>query len=207
MGFRPFKLQINFYRGQNSSKKKNIDGYASETFKNSLIMAYTCHSHHHDNTSSKQSVIWAATSENRSSGIPTRSNTTGLYRHRRWLETWNFRFRKQRDCTIQVAKTKTLISFAVTAKLICVFVFAHAKIGFSRRGSYVGWSYYFCLHEVIHCITVISWATLWVNMLFTYAKTKVKMSCTVTTQLIRAFGFCYSARYYNPSSSFPLLPY
>ena len=31
-----------------------------------------------------------------------------------------------------VAKTKTLISFAVTAKLICFFVFAYAKIRFSH---------------------------------------------------------------------------
>ena len=31
------------------------------------------------------------------------------------------------DCTICVAKTKALISFVVTAKLICVFVFAYAK--------------------------------------------------------------------------------
>ena len=31
-----------------------------------------------------------------------------------------------------VAKTKALISFAVTAKLICVFVFAYAKRWFSR---------------------------------------------------------------------------
>ena len=38
------------------------------------------------------------------------------------------------DCTIYVAKTKALISFAVTAKLICVFVFAYAV--FSFRGSY-----------------------------------------------------------------------
>ena len=30
------------------------------------------------------------------------------------------------DSTIRVAKTKALISFAVTAKLICVFVFAYA---------------------------------------------------------------------------------
>ena len=37
---------------------------------------------------------------------------------------------------MEVAKTKALISFAVTAKLICVFVFAYAKIRFShRRGS------------------------------------------------------------------------
>ena len=41
-------------------------------------------------------------------------------------------FRKKRDCTIPVAKTKALISFAVTAKLICVFVFAYAKIRFSH---------------------------------------------------------------------------
>ena len=33
---------------------------------------------------------------------------------------------------MDVAKTKALISFAVTAKLICVFVFAYAKIRFSH---------------------------------------------------------------------------
>ena len=31
-----------------------------------------------------------------------------------------------------LAKTKALISFAVTAKLICVFVFAYAKCWFSH---------------------------------------------------------------------------
>ena len=37
----------------------------------------------------------------------------------------NFGFtEKKRNCTIRVAKTKALISFAVTAKLICAFVFA-----------------------------------------------------------------------------------
>ena len=35
-----------------------------------------------------------------------------------------FRFNKKRVCTIRVAKTKVLISFLVTAKLICAFVFA-----------------------------------------------------------------------------------
>ena len=48
----------------------------------------------------------------------------------------NFRFRKKRDCTIYVAKTKTLISFAVTAKLICVFVFAYAKWWFSHEAAH-----------------------------------------------------------------------
>ena len=35
------------------------------------------------------------------------------------------------------AKTKALISFAVTAKLICVFVFAYAKIRFSHDAAQV----------------------------------------------------------------------
>ena len=33
---------------------------------------------------------------------------------------------------MRIAKTKALISFAVTAKLICVFVFAYAKSRFSH---------------------------------------------------------------------------
>ena len=35
-----------------------------------------------------------------------------------------------------VAKTKALISFAVTAKLICVFVFAYAKRWFSHDAAH-----------------------------------------------------------------------
>ena len=38
----------------------------------------------------------------------------------------------KKDCTIRSAKTKALISFAVTAKLICAFVFAHADCWFSH---------------------------------------------------------------------------
>ena len=62
---------------------------------------------------------------------------TRLYRHRRWLEARNFGFRKNRDCTIRVAKTKALISFAVTVKLICVFVFAYAKSRFSQNAAHI----------------------------------------------------------------------
>ena len=69
-------------------------------------------------------LIWASFWENRSSGFPTRSHINRLCSHRKRLEAWNLGFRKKRDCTIRVAKTKALISFAVTAKLICVFVFA-----------------------------------------------------------------------------------
>ena len=57
---------------------------------------------------------------------------TGLYKLRKELEALNFGFKKKRNCTIRVAKTKALISFAVTAKLICVFVFAYANCWFSH---------------------------------------------------------------------------
>ena len=42
---------------------------------------------------------------------------------------------------IHLAKIKALISFAVTAKLICVFVFAYAKAGFltTRLNYGVNW--------------------------------------------------------------------
>ena len=39
--------------------------------------------------------------------------------------------------TIRVAKTKALISFAVTAKLICAFVFAYADCWFSHGGTQI----------------------------------------------------------------------
>ena len=75
---------------------------------------------------------WAATWENQQCEIWPGLTQNRLYNHRRWLEAWNFGFRKKRDCTIQAVKTKALISFTVTAKLICVFVFAYAKIRFSH---------------------------------------------------------------------------
>ena len=62
---------------------------------------------------------------------------TELYKHRRWLEAGNFGFRKLRNCTIHVAKTKALISFAVTAKLICAFVFAYAECWFSHDVAHI----------------------------------------------------------------------
>ena len=51
------------------------------------------------------------------------------------------------DCTIRVEKTKALISFVVTVKLIWVFVFAYADCLFSHavRGSFYvldSWTFY-----------------------------------------------------------------
>ena len=65
------------------------------------------------------------------------STQTGLYSHSRWLEALHFGFRKKMDCTICVTKTKTLISCAVTAQLICAFVFAYAKSTFSHDAAYL----------------------------------------------------------------------
>ena len=48
---------------------------------------------------------------------------TGLFSQRRRLEDWNLGFKKKSDCTIFVEK-KAQISCAVTAQLICAFVFA-----------------------------------------------------------------------------------
>ena len=49
----------------------------------------------------------------------------------------NFGFKKKRKCTIHVAKTKALISFAVTAQLICGFVFAYADCWFSDAAAHL----------------------------------------------------------------------
>ena len=62
--------------------------------------------------------------ENDLRGFRPGPTQTGLYSLRRRLEAWNFGFKKKRNCTVSVAKTKALFSFAVTEKLICAFVFA-----------------------------------------------------------------------------------
>ena len=62
---------------------------------------------------------------------------TGLYKHKRLLEAGNFRFRKEENCTIRVAKTMALISFAATAKLICAFAFAYADCWLSCAASHL----------------------------------------------------------------------
>ena len=65
---------------------------------------------------------------------------TRLYSHRRLQEACNFGFRKKRDCTNYVTKTKALISCAATAQLVCAataqlvcaFIFALCKSWFSN---------------------------------------------------------------------------
>ena len=65
---------------------------------------------------------------------PTR---TGLYSHRRWLEAASLKLESRGIPLSIVAKAKTLISCAVMAQLICVFVFAYAKRQFSHDASHL----------------------------------------------------------------------
>ena len=79
---------------------------------------------------------------------------TWLNIHMRWLEAGNFGFRKNRDFTIYVAKTKALISCAVTVQLFCPFVFAYVKCRFSHDAAHIVLtsmhsSYQTCIHVLI----------------------------------------------------------
>ena len=92
-------------------------------------------------------VIFLLLLMSRSLGKPTIGKTnnlgfrpgpkqTSMYSHRSRLEARNFGFKKKSDCTICLAKTKALISFAVTAKLVCTFVFAYTDCWFSDAAAH-----------------------------------------------------------------------
>ena len=65
-----------------------------------------------------------------SSGFPTRSDTNWAVQSQNMARGLKFRIQKGEGVYYPLAKTKALISFTVTTKLICVFVFAYAKAGF-----------------------------------------------------------------------------
>ena len=65
--------------------------------------------------------------------FPNRSDTIQAAQSQKQARNLKFQILKKRKCTIRVAKTKALISFAVTANLICVFVFAYADCWFSHE--------------------------------------------------------------------------
>ena len=54
----------------------------------------------------------------------------------------NFGLRQKRDCSFYVVKTKALIIFAVTTKLIGVFVFAYAKSRFPHNETQISVIHY-----------------------------------------------------------------
>ena len=60
-----------------------------------------------------------------------------LYSHSIKLEAWNFGYKQRRNSTIRMAKTKVLIICAVTAQLICNFLFAYANCWFSHAKAHL----------------------------------------------------------------------
>ena len=77
--------------------------------------------------------------------FPTWSDTNWAVQLQKMARGLKFRMR---DHTINVAKTKALISFAVTAKLICIFVFAFAKRWFSHEAAQFCFSLKVFLDEI-----------------------------------------------------------
>ena len=74
-------------------------------------------------------AICASLLENGSSGFPTRSDAKQAVQPHKMARDSKFHIYElcnKRDCAIYEAKKKALISFTVTAKLNCVFVFAYA---------------------------------------------------------------------------------
>ena len=71
--------------------------------------------------------------------FPTWCDTDQAVQLQKMARGLKFRTKKV-DGLYYVAKTKALISFAVTAKLICVFVFAYAKCWFSHDAAQIYFS-------------------------------------------------------------------
>ena len=65
--------------------------------------------------------------------FPTRSDTNRAVQAQKMARGWKVRI----NCSVCVAKTKVLISFADTAKLICAFVFAYADCWFSHDAAQI----------------------------------------------------------------------
>ena len=70
------------------------------------------------------------TRENQSSGFPTRSDSNRPVQPQKMTRSLKFRYEEWGLCN-PCCKTKALISCAITAQLICAFVFTLAKLWFS----------------------------------------------------------------------------
>ena len=68
--------------------------------------------------------------------FPTWSDTNRAVQPQKMARGLKFRIYVVEEVYYRVAKIKALISFAVTAKLICVFVFAYAKCWFSHDAAH-----------------------------------------------------------------------
>ena len=75
------------------------------------------------------------------SGFRPGPTQTRLYNHRRWQKVAISDIDRRGIVLSVWRKQRLLISFAVTAKLICIFVFAYAKSQFS--------------HDVVHILDIL----------------------------------------------------
>ena len=83
-------------------------------------------------------VYFSLVLKNRSSVFPTRLDTNRAEQPQKMARGLRFRILKVEGLYYSyLAKTKALISCAVTAQLLCVFVFAYKKPVFSLRVSYL----------------------------------------------------------------------
>ena len=74
--------------------------------------------------------------------FPNRSDTNRAVQSQKIARGLKFWFYiEERNCSIGVAKTKALISFAVSAKLICAFVFAYEDCWFFHGAAHILLSY------------------------------------------------------------------
>ena len=92
---------------------------------------------------------------------------TGLYNHKIELEAWDFVFRKKRDCTIRLAKTKALIR-SWSASMF----FALAKIRFSHVAAQI----------------IKDYEIIWIRC----AEGRQKMKINSTNFAFRSFLYCYA---------------
>ena len=68
--------------------------------------------------------------------VPTRSDTNRSVQSQKQARSLKF-WIKKKECTIHAGKSKALISFAVTAKLICAFVFTYVDCWFSHAAAHL----------------------------------------------------------------------
>ena len=92
--------------------------------------------------------------KNNNLGSPSSLTQTSLYSQRSRLDASNFGFKKKRDYTIHIAKTKAI-------KLICAFVFAQTFCWFSYAVAHFVYSKYI---KIILC-SVLLHARTWNNHL------------------------------------------
>ena len=84
-----------------------------------------------------QNIKWASHEITNNLCFPPGPTQTDLYSHTNMLREGKFLDLSRRWIVVFAAKTKMLISCAVTAQLICVFVFAYVGCWFSYAAAHI----------------------------------------------------------------------